>query len=311
MMTGRALVTGSEGFVGRLLCARLAEAGIDVLGCDLAVPEGGAGRFACNIEDAEAVARLLQWAGRCDYVFHLAAGASVASGLRAPGGLMRANVEGTVNLCEAVREKSPDARMVFAGSSEVYGIPRNLPVDESHPVAPVNPYAISKLAGELYLHYLHAAHGLDVVLLRLFNHAGAGQRDAFVLSGFARSIAEMEKGVKKPVLHTGNLSVGRDFTHVEDVVRAYLLAAETGATGETYNICSGVSVPIRDALEKLRGLARTAFVVEVDTQLCRPLDVPEIRGSYAKFHACSGWQPELPFDRILEDLLNYWRAAMA
>lgn len=311
MMTGRALVTGSEGFVGRVLCARLAEAGIEVMGCDLAVPEDRGGRLACNIEDGDAVARLLQWTGRCDYVFHLAAGASVASGLRAPGGLMRTNVEGTVNLCEAVREKSPDARIVFASSSEVYGIPRSLPVDELQPVAPVNPYAISKLAGELYLHYLHAAHGLDVVLLRLFNHAGAGQRDAFVLSGFARSIAEIEKGLKKPVLHTGNLSVGRDFTHVEDVVGAYLLAAERGATGETYNICSGVSVPIRDALDKLRGLARTAFAVEVDTQLCRPLDVPEMRGSYAKFHACTGWQPEVAFDRILEDLLDYWRKTTA
>ena len=303
-----ALVTGSEGFVGRILCARLAEAGIRVLGCDLSVPPDDSTRRACDIADPQAVSDMLSWAGRCDYIFHLAAAASVASGLQSPGRFMRANIEGTVNLCEGMHEHRPEARLVFIGSSEVYGPPTYLPVDESHPLNPVNPYAISKLAAEHYCRYMHAAHGMNVVMLRPFNHSGPGQKEHFVLSSFARQIVEIERGLREPVLRVGNLSAKRDFSHVRDVVRAYMLAAKADLRGEICNICSGQSVAVSDALEKLRERTDVDFRVEKDPDRYRPVDVPEIRGSYDRFANHTGWAPELTFDCIMEELLAYWRA---
>lgn len=310
MRGGKVLVTGSEGFVGRHLCEHLAASGFDVLGCDLTVPTGASYRHACDLTDANAVKGLLDWAGRCDYVFHLAAAASVASGLHAPGRFMRVNVEGTVTLCESLRAAMPDARLIFISSSEVYGIPVYLPVDEKHPVNPANPYAISKLAGEYCCHYMRAAHGLHTVVLRPFNHSGAGQRDEFVLSAFARQIVEIEKGLRAPVLEVGNLSAKRDFTHVQDMVRAYRLAVQLDSEEDAFNLCSGASIAIGDALEQLRSLASAAFSVKPDPRRCRSLDVPEICGSAEKFHGLTGWRPEIPFRRILEDLLEYWRGAL-
>jgi len=240
----------------------------------------------------------------------LAAAASVASGLHAPGRFMRVNVEGTVTLCESLRAAMPDARLIFISSSEVYGIPVYLPVDEKHPVNPANPYAISKLAGEYCCHYMRAAHGLHTVVLRPFNHSGAGQRDEFVLSAFARQIVEIEKGLRAPVLEVGNLSAKRDFTHVQDMVRAYRLATQLDSEEDAFNLCSGASIAIGDALEQLRSLASAAFSVKPDPRRCRSLDVPEICGSAEKFHGLTGWRPEIPFRRILEDLLEYWRGAL-
>lgn len=310
MDRGKALVTGSEGFVGRHLCEHLAASGFDVLGCDLAVPSGVSDRYACDLTEANVVKGLLDWAGRCAYVYHLAAAASVASGLHAPGRFMRANIEGTVNLCEALRASMPDTRLICISSSEVYGIPVYLPVDEEHPLNPINPYAISKLAAEQYCRYMHVTQGLRVVMLRPFNHSGAGQRDDFVLSAFARQIVEIEKGLRAPVLEVGNLSVKRDFTHVQDIVRAYRLAAQLDTEEDAFNLCSGNSIAVGDALEQLRSLASAAFSVKPDPQRCRSLDVPEICGSAEKFRARTGWQPELPFPRILEDLLEYWRSIL-
>ncbi len=303
----RALVTGSEGFVGRVLCEHLIASGMDVLGCDMSVPPDSRTSRMCDIADSTDVQRVLEWAGPCDYVFHLAAASSVGEGLHAPGRFIRSNVEGTVNLCEAMMALWPAARLIFIGSSEVYGPPDYLPLDESHRLNPVNPYAISKLAAEYYCRYMHATRNMNMVLLRPFNHSGPGQRDQFVLSSFARQIVEIEKGLREPVLHVGNLTAKRDFTHVRDVVCAYLLAADKGHAGEVYNICSGRAVAISEALDMIRSLTHASFRVEKDPQRYRPVDVPEMRGSYSKFNAHTGWCPETDFSRILADLLAYWR----
>lgn len=306
----RALVTGSEGFVGRILCEYLTASGVEALGCDLSVPFDSKTRHACDLADSTDVQRMLEWAGPCAYVFHLAAAASVAAGIHAPGTFMRANIEGTVNLCEAMRALYPGTRLIFIGSSEVYGPPEYLPVDESHPLNPINPYAISKLAAEQYCQYLHTSSGMNVVLLRPFNHSGPGQRDQFVLSSFARQIVEIEKGLRKPILRVGNLTAKRDFSHVRDVVRAYLLAAEKGHAGEIYNICSGASVSIGEALETMRSLTDAAFTIESDLKRFRPVDVPEMLGSYEKFYTHTGWRPETDVARILADLVAYWRSTV-
>lgn len=303
----RALITGSEGFVARTLCAHLSGEGFEVLGCDLAVPDSASDRLQCDITDEGQVQALFQWAGECDYLFHLAAMASVSQSLKGPASCMRANAEGTVLLCEGMKRSMPEARLLFVGSAEVYGRPDYLPMDESHPLNPANPYAISKMAGEFYCRYMNTGRDLDVVMMRPFNHSGPGQSSRFVLSSFARQIAEIEKGQHEPVLRVGNLAARRDFCHVKDVVRAYLQVVLSAKSGEVYNVCSGEAYEIREALEMLRTKSTAEFSIERDPERYRPVDVPELRGSYAKIREEIGWEPELSFDKLLEDLLTYWR----
>ena len=172
---------------------------------------------------------------------------------------------------------------------------------------PKNPYAISKAAADHYCGFLHEAGALDVVRVRPFNHAGAGQPDVFVLSNFARQVAGIESGRLAPVLRVGNLDARRDFSHVSDVVRAYEAIALQGEAGEVYNVCSGQAPRIHDAVDKLLQLCRVAIRVEPDPSRLRTVDVSEVRGSHEKLKARTGWQPELSFERVLLDLLNHWR----
>jgi GDP-4-dehydro-6-deoxy-D-mannose reductase len=303
----KVLITGSEGFAGRTLCAYLAASGIKVYGCDLTVPPDDPQRRACDMSNEQQVLSMLEWAGKCDYVFHLAAASSVAQSMRAPAQCMRANIEGLVHLCESISVIMPEVRLIFIGSAEVYGPPAWLPLTEKHPVNPGNPYAISKLAGEHYCQYMHQNRGLDVVLLRPFNHSGPGQQTRFVLSDFARQLVDIEQGKSEPVLRVGNLSARRDFLHVSDVVRAYWLAAESAHGGDVYNICSGEAISIREALEQLCARAHVSVQIEVDPERYRPADIPELRGDYTKIKDHTGWTPQLPFSQVLEDLLHYWR----
>jgi GDP-4-dehydro-6-deoxy-D-mannose reductase len=181
-----------------------------------------------------------------------------------------------------------------------------LPLTEDHPLRPTNPYAISKAAADHYCSYL-AKTGFNVVCARPFNHTGPGQSDLFVLSSFARQIARIELGKNPPVLRVGNIQTSRDFSHVSDVVRAYELLALNGKTGEAYNISSGRPTVVRDALDELLNLSSTTITVEQDPERMRPVDVPISYGSHEKLTADVGWRPEIKFETLLKELLDYWR----
>ncbi len=306
-MTRRALVTGAAGFVGKVLVAHLRDAGWDVTGCDVAASSGVGECLPCDLSDREQVESVLAQTAPLACVFHLAAVTFVPDADRDPAKAFDINVLGTVYLATAMRRHCPKARLVYVGSSEVYGPPQSLPVDETHPLNPSNPYAISKAASDQYCGYLHHAGALDTVRMRPFNHSGPGQSDAFVLSSFARQVARIEVGRAEAVLRVGDLSTSRDFSHVRDVVRAYELAAEKGMPGEAYNICSGKPVVVRDALDWLLQRARVAIRVEPDPARMRPVDIPCSYGSHEKLAAHTGWQPELGFEDVLQSLLDYWR----
>ena len=234
-MSKRVLVTGSEGFVGRKLVSALQDRGHEVFGCDLRVPDAPA-RRACDISNFDSVEALFEWVESVDWIFHLAAITFVPEAAQTPAHVMAVNLNGTIHLLDMARRRCPNARFIFAGSSEAYGIPQTLPIDESHPLVPGNPYAISKAAADAYCAYVHRVHGQDVVRLRLFNHSGPGQNDQFVLSSFARQMALLERRSEEghtSVLRTGNLESSRDFLHVDDVIRAYLAVAERGRSGRT------------------------------------------------------------------------------
>ena len=310
-MTNAALVTGSEGFVGRVLCQYLKDLGATVRGSDLHVPEGAQDRFACDVSDPAQVAALVDWAAPIDWVFHLAAVSFVPDAVAAPARVMAVNLGGTIHLLQALQNRRPEARFLFVGTGDAYGRPQVLPMTEEHPLAPVNPYAISKAAADQFCAFLHSSQGAPIIRARAFNHSGAGQNDQFVLSAFARQVARIEAGLDVPVIQVGNLSARRDFSHVDDVVRAYVELVKGGVPGEAYNVCSGQACLVEDALNRLVEMAGIHPEIRPDPRRMRPVDVPEVRGSYQKLRDRTGWEPVRSFDQILEDLLNDWREQVA
>ena len=310
-MTKRALITGCEGFVGRVLWRHLADHGWEVLGCDRSVPEGAPDKRACDLAREDATGEMLAWAGDVSHVFHLAAITFVPDAMRTPRLTFDINLDGTIGLAHLMGEHTKDARLVFVGSAEVYGPPDYVPTDEAHPLRPQNPYAISKAAADQYCRYLHGAQGRDIVIARPFNHSGPGQSPDFVLSSFAQQMARIDAGLQEPVLRVGNLEAARDFGHVRDVVRAYEQLALHGVAGEAYNVCTGTALRLDRVVDKLRERIGRDVRVETDPERMRPVDVPEVRGSYAKLRAATGWQPEISSEELFDDLLAYWRAEVS
>lgn len=306
-MSRVALVTGASGFAGWHLCARLRSQGWGVRRAVNPDARGEADAFPCDIGDAARVRQLVEWAHDATHVFHLAAMTFVPLSSRNPGETMRVNLEGTVNLADAVHEIIPGARLVFAGSAAIYGVPEALPMPETHRIAPREPYAISKAAADAYCEYLFRSEHADIVRARPFNHSGARQSDAFVLASFAKQIAGIEAGGAEPVIHAGNLDAARDFLHVDDVVRAYEMLALSGEPGEAYNICSGKAHTVREALDMMLSLSTVRITVCVDPDRLRPVDIPVVAGSHERITRRTGWLPEVEFERLLGDLLAYWR----
>jgi GDP-4-dehydro-6-deoxy-D-mannose reductase len=307
----RTLITGASGFVGAHLAALAAERGAEAvgLGRDPAGPESLAAYVQADLLDADstraAIAEL-----RPDTVIHLAAAASVGESWREPRATIDNNVGATLNLLEAVRAERPDAVVVHAGSGEQYGpVPEErLPVVEDEPLRPQNPYAVSKAAADLLAGFYADAHGMRVIRTRAFNHAGPGQADIYVVSAFARQIAQAERAGKgELVVETGNLEPRRDFCDVRDVVRAYWLLAERGDAG-IFNVCSGVSVPIADILAGLARLTDISVEQRTDPTRLRLHEVMDIRGSHERLTDATGWEPAIALDRTLEDTLDWWRA---
>lgn len=243
-------------------------------------------------------------------IFHLAAQSSARRSWKHPGDAVLANLQMTANVLEAVREKAPAAHLVLVGSGQVYGDAPPLPVTEDAPLAPGNPYAVSKAAGEMLAQQYETGFGLSVVRVRPFNHAGPGQSDEYVLSTMARQVAEAEaRGEDEALLRTGDVSVGRDFTDVRDVMRGYVLA--TGADPGAYNVCSGRATRVAELIEMLGAAANVTVRHEVDPARLRPHDALEVRGSHARLAAATGWRPEIPLAQTVRDTLDWWRERVA
>ena len=301
----RILVTGSGGFVGRWMTARLRAA----------LPEAevmGAGRDVAGGSDldvtqpAEVDALIKRF--RPTAVIHLAGVSSLVKARAETRAAWDVNLFGTLNLAEAVIRHAPDARFVQAGSSEVYGGSFNAAsgtVDEDALLAPLNPYATTKAAADLLLGEMAEA-GLNAVRVRPFNHTGPGQTTAFAVPAFAAQIAAIECGEREPVLRVGNLDAQRDFLDVRDVVEAYLLAATVPGLprGVVLNVASGEPRRMRDVLDALLALSRTAIQVESDLELIRPSDVPVTAGDATRARALLGWLPRIPWETTLRDVLD-------
>jgi GDP-4-dehydro-6-deoxy-D-mannose reductase len=261
-----------------------------------------------DLRDPKAVRALIDEV-RPDEVYHLAAESSVAASYSDPWATIENNVRAQLNLLEAARACAPSARILVVGSNEEYGAPveGGLPLTEESPLRPGSPYAVSKLTQDFLGLQYALAHGLSVVRVRPFNHTGPGQSERFVVPAFASQIARIEAGQQEPVVRVGNLSAGRDFSDVRDIVRGYRLALLDGLDGEAYNLASGHSVSVRQVLDRLVSLSTVSVQVVVDPALLRPVDVPEVYGSAEKLHRAAGWEPRIPFEQTLADTLDYWR----
>lgn len=244
-----------------------------------------------------------------DYIFHLAAQSFVPASWKAPADTFETNAVGTIHLLEAAKKVKPDAVLHIAGSSEEYGLvnTNELPIRETNPLRPLSPYGVSKVAEDLLGWQYFKSCGLKVIRTRAFNHTGPRRGEVFATSNFAKQVAEIEKGLKPAVIYVGNLEARRDFTDVRDVVKGYWLAATKCDYGEVYNICSQQARKIRDVLELLLSMSEVKVEVKLDPSRMRPSDVDVLEGNCSKFTAKTGWKAEIPFEKTMEDLLNYWR----
>jgi GDP-4-dehydro-6-deoxy-D-mannose reductase len=246
---------------------------------------------------------------RPDKVFHLAAQSFVPTSWKMPAETFAINALGQINLFEALIDLKLNPKFQIAGSSEEYGMvyAHEVPMKETNYLRPLSPYAVSKVAQDLLGYQYHQSYGLQTVRTRGFNHTGPRRGDVFVTSNFAKQVAEIEKGLKPPVIHVGNLEAKRDFTDVRDMVRAYWLATEKCEAGDVYNIGSGTAYVMQDMLDMLLGMSKVKVKIEVDPARLRPSDVPILLADASKFMSATGWKPRIPFATTLKDLLNYWR----
>ena len=307
-MTERVLITGAAGFVGRHLARHLHEQGLIVHGLDRPVIPPPSGLYTawhpCDITHAAQVAAVVGQL-RPDYVFHLAALIKSES----LTDLFTVNVLGTQNVLDALVAARPEARVLVAGSSAEYGLvrPDELPVREDHPLRPLSPYGVSKVAQSLLAVQYVYRHNLAVVRTRTFNLTGPGEPDTLVCSAFARQIAEIERGLLPLVLKVGNLDSVRDFLDVRDAVRAYWLVAQHGEPGEVYNVCSGVATPARGVLDVLLNLTSVKVEIQEEAKRHTAWDVPVQIGCFAQLNAKTSWRPEIALKESLEDNLSSWR----
>lgn len=240
------------------------------------------------------------------WIIHLAALAAVGASFKNPELVHEVNVVGTKRLLETTRQISPRTRFIIASTSDIYGQGSPLPLAELplDQCRPQNPYAASKWEMEKMIE----AEFLDrVIRVRPFPHIGPGQNLGFVTADFASQIAAIEQGKQPPVIKVGNLEAKRDFTDVRDVARAYRLLMAKGEIGEVYHVASGKPVAISELLKKLLADSKVSITVEQDPEKMRPSDTPVLVGDAGKLRAATGWQPEIPLEKTLEDILNYWR----
>ncbi len=313
-MPGAALVTGASGFAGSHLVDLLAAEGAELIawsrrGGPPPTANGTARWRAVDLVDpADVDAAVAEC--RPLVVYHCAGNARSSGSPADAGATLEVNVRGTRHLLLALRRHSPAARVIVTGSALVYE-PTGAALEESSPVGPRGPYGVSKLAQEMVALRAAALDGLDVLVARSFNHIGPRQSPDFVAASVARQIALVERGDAEPRLLVGNLEASRDLSDVRDTVRAYRLLADRGSAGEVYNVCRGEAVRIRSLVDALVARARTHIEIVVDPSRLRPSDVPMLVGSNRKIAAATGWRPVISLDQSLDDLLGYWRAAVA
>ena len=290
----RALITGGQGFVGQHLERHLRDQGDDVVILDMET----------DVAKAEVVSQAILQAAP-DAIYHLAALSHVGDSWNDPSQVLSVNVIGTANVLAAARQCDRDVTTLVVSSAEVYGIvqPDDLPLTESSSVAPASPYAASKAAAEQVALQAVRGFGQKVIVARPFNHIGPGQAPVFAVPALSKRIVDAARTGDQD-LSVGTLTTRRDFTDVRDVVRAYRLLIEHGASGEIYNICSGTDESIAEIVAMLLEIVGLNLNLVSDQSLIRPVDVPVLRGECSKVFATTGWKSEISLHHTLVDVVE-------
>jgi GDP-4-dehydro-6-deoxy-D-mannose reductase len=318
----RALITGITGFAGSHLAEYILaeQPGVEVFGTfrwrsrmdNVEHLDRQIQLVEADLRDYSSMHRALE-VTRPDYIFHLAAQSFVPSSWNAPNDTIVTNATGQINLFEAIRVLRLDSVVQIACSSEQYGLvlPDEVPIKETNPLRPLSPYAVSKVAQDFLGYQYYQSYGLKAVRTRGFNHTGPRRGQVFVTSNFCSQVAAIELGLQEPVIRVGNVEAIRDFTDVRDMVRAYWLAVTKARPGEVYNIATGKGIRIREMLDLVLSFSRVQVRTEVDPTRLRPSDVEILIGDSSKFRADTGWEPRIPFEQTVRDLLDYWRERLA
>ncbi|OME80601.1 hypothetical protein BK120_18090 [Paenibacillus sp. FSL A5-0031] len=308
----RALITGITGFVGSYLAEYLHLQGVEVFGTTSQKVKEKSNISELSLHTSEEeIIRLLEKI-KPDHIYHLAGFSNVKDSWNEKNNAFSVNVSLTINLLEAARKSaiSDTLRILTVGSSEEYGRVANAtqPISEIETLQPMNPYGISKAAVSHLARQYYYAYGLKVVHARPFNHIGPGQRLGFVVPDFSSQIINMEKNQNEKVIKVGNLDAQRDFTDVRDIVRAYYyLLMEPSTSGEVFNVCSGVPVPISFLLQQLIRMSNQDIKLQVDESKLRPSDIPVYIGDNKKIIKLTGWKPQIPLETTLIESLEYLR----
>jgi GDP-4-dehydro-6-deoxy-D-mannose reductase len=269
------------------------------------------GQRCGDITDPQAVAEALEHL-RPTAVVHLAGIAAPGKAHQAPRRAWEVNLLGTFNLAHAMLARVPEARLVYAGSSEAYGRSFNehsSPLAEDVPLKPASAYGATKAAADLLVGQM-ANEGLQVIRFRPFNHTGPGQSPDYVVPAFARQIARIEAGLQDPSIDVGNLEAERDFLDVRDVVGAYAAAALgdwSNGCEAVMNLATGRPWRIGAVLDFLLASSSALIEVQVDPGRVRPNEIPRASGDASRAAAALGWHPNIPFEQTLRDVLDYWR----
>jgi GDP-4-dehydro-6-deoxy-D-mannose reductase len=309
-MTGPILVTGAAGFVGGHLVDRLLSDGAAVVGwyrpgTDTSALRGDIEWRSVELLDRDAVTRAVEQTQPAA-VYHLAGAAHVAQSWQRTAETYAINVLATHHLLSALALQQPQPGVLVSCSGTIYR-PQGHPLREEDPIAPSSPYATSKLAQEMLAIRVCHESRMPVIVARSFNHTGPGQDPSFVASGIARQIARIEAGLQDPRLTLGNLDPKRDLSDVRDVVRAYVALMAHAAPATPYNVCSGRALAIRTLVEAFLARAKAPIEIAQDPALLRPNDAPLLVGDPARITAQTGWRPEIPLERTVDDLLEFWR----
>jgi len=306
------LITGATGFVGQYLFKFLEKEGLTVFGTSF--PESPQpwqkNIIYLDLRQEKEVYELIRRL-EPDWIFHLAAISNVSQSWEKRREVMETNVMGYFNLLEACRRFRPQVRLLYVSSSDVYGQRERRDeaefLSEKDPINLSNPYAFTKACGEWLSCFYVNCEGFQIIIARSFPHTGPGQRSDFVCSDWARQIARIEAGLAEPEIKVGNINLERDYTDVRDVVQAYFLLMLRGRSGEIYNVCSGRAIKLKEILDFLLQQTSLDVKITVDEKKLRRLDIERLVGDNTKIKSETGWSPQIPLERTLVDLLNYWR----
>lgn len=308
----KALIIGAAGFVGNYLIDHIQKNCIWSIAVTKmpqeTIPFDNIDIFDLNILEKDMVEKLLHQV-RPDHIFHLAAQSSVSLSWKNPDITMDVNIKGTLHVLDAIRTLDYKPNVLLIGSGEEYGHvkPDEVPIVEDNVLRPGNLYAATKACQNMIGKIYSNAYGMNIMSVRAFNHVGPNQAPLFVVSDFCKQVAEIEAGLREPIIKVGNLSAKRDFTDVRDVVLAYVMLMEHGKAGETYNVGSGTAVQVSDILDTIVSMSNVAVQVEVDQNKLRPVDVPIIEADVQKIYDCCGWKKKIALETTLQETLEHWR----